>query len=130
MPTNHSPDLNKSYFLAFEFSHIVIFFAALCFVASAVFMMFMNKHKKVFIDRVAAKTSGDCIKDYEQGDVNTGKSPGFFGTFASSQVEFKLYNTFFCYTHKLPVSAFDFGMYMREVLDEHVVELIEVEISR
>ena len=38
---------NTDYLLAFEFSHIVIFFAALCFVASAVFMMFMNKRIKV-----------------------------------------------------------------------------------
>eukprot|EP00520_Triparma_pacifica_P009032 CAMPEP_0118640094 /NCGR_PEP_ID=MMETSP0785-20121206/4571_1 /TAXON_ID=91992 /ORGANISM="Bolidomonas pacifica, Strain CCMP 1866" /LENGTH=735 /DNA_ID=CAMNT_0006531461 /DNA_START=289 /DNA_END=2496 /DNA_ORIENTATION=+ len=118
-------ELNDSYFLAFEFSHIVIFFAALYFVLSAAFMMFMNSRMKIFIDQVAAKSSDQCIKDYKahQGKI------GHFGNLKSSQVEFKLYDTFFCSTHKLPISVFDFGMYMRDIFDEHVVQLIEVEIS-
>jgi len=116
-----------SWLYAFEFSHIVIFFAALMFVLSACFMMATNRTIKVHIDRAAAKSSGQCIAAFNAG--NGDKRGGLLPSTAASELEFKMYNMHFVTLHKLPVSAFDFGMYMREVLDEHVVDLIEVEIS-
>lgn len=44
-------------------------------------------------------------------------------------MEYKVFNVFFCKTYGLPLSVFDFASYMREVLDKHVTDMIEVEVS-
>jgi len=123
-------EVDHDVFLAFEFSHIVIFFAALFFIIEAFFLMGLNQRLKMNIDIASAMSSEDMLKKYEQekGHMNTQSRWRPFQYFRDT-MEYKVYNVFFCKTYGLPLSIFDFASYMREVLDKHVTEMIEVEVS-
>ncbi|GMH69912.1 hypothetical protein TrST_g14124 [Triparma strigata] len=118
--------------IAFEFSHIVIFFAALNFVLSAVGMMYLNSRIKREIDVASMLDTDILVKRFEENKASLTGWRIFFSQDAQKlkyDIRFKAYNMFFCDHYKFPVSAFDFSSYMREVLDKHVTKLLEVEIS-
>ena len=115
--------------LAFEFSHIVIFFAALFFVLEAFFMMLVNQNLKVRIDQSAAMSSTEILEKYEKSNKRNGKLSRWLPSKLEAFMEYKVFNVIFCDKYQLPISAFDFPAYIRNVLDKEVVSLIEVDIS-
>jgi hypothetical protein len=118
-----------SIILAFEFSHIVIFFSALFFVMEAFFMMLVNQNLKSEIDKAAALTSEEILDTYEKEKKKIDSENEWFVSKHVSMMEYKVYNIIFCEQYALPYSVFDFPCYIREVLDKEVVNLIEVDIS-
>ena len=57
-------EVDQDIFLAFEFSHIVIFFAALFFIIEAFFLMALNQKLKTNIDMAVALSSEDMLKRF------------------------------------------------------------------
>ncbi|GMI17247.1 hypothetical protein TrLO_g13394 [Triparma laevis f. longispina] len=96
---------------------------------AAVGMMYLNAKIKREIDYAAAIDTTELVERSRR--VQLGGWRGFMpqNLKLRHDIEFKVYNMFFCDHYRFPVSAFDFPAYMREVLDRHVTSLLEVEIS-
>ena len=125
-------EIDHDLLIAFEFSHIVIFFAAMIFVVGSTFMMILNQRIKRHIDVTAAHSSEGLAKSYE---ARKGDMVGWRGYLPKNRqlrltIEFKVYNLFFCDHYQFPLSAFDFPSYMREILDKNVTNLLEVRERR
>ena len=115
--------------IAFEYSHIVIFFSALFFVMEAFFMMLVNQNLKNEIDKAAAMTSEEVLAEYRKNKKKIDRENEWRPSKLTQFMEYKVYNIIFCEQYQLPLSVFDFPCYIREVLDKEVVNLIEVDIS-
>ena len=59
-------EVDQDIFVAFEFSHIVIFFAALFFIVEAFLLMLLNQKLKQKIDQASALSSADLLERYEK----------------------------------------------------------------
>jgi hypothetical protein len=122
-------DVDMDIIIAFEFSHIVIFFAALIFVLEAFFMMLVNQRLKQRIDKASAMTSKDLLEVYNKDKAKIDASSQWVANEFCTNMEYKVLNIFFCEQYRLPLSIFDFPAYIREVLDHNILSLIEVDIS-
>ena len=125
-------EIDHDTLIAFEFSHIVIFFSALFFIVGSIFMMLLNVSLKKAMDIAYARTSKKVFENFALNENQyTSKWASYLPWHRQFfyDVDFKVFQLFFCEQNNLPHSVFDFAAYMRIVLDEHILSLIEVEIS-
>jgi len=117
--------------VSFEFAHIVIFFAALIFVLTALVFIFFSSRLKILYERSASTTADHLLGEYALAR----HSPWFhkmhwFGGSSKlrDMMEFKMVHLHFQMVYDLP-NDFNFASYMQECLDHYILDLIEVDPS-
>jgi len=117
--------------VSFEFAHIVIFFAALIFVLTALVFIFVTYRLKILYDRSASTTADHLLTEYAMAR----NSPWFHkmhwwggSSKLRDMMEFKMVHLHFQMVYDLP-NDFNFASYMQECLDHYIMDLIEVHPS-
>jgi hypothetical protein len=116
----------KSYYLALEFAHVTIFFAAIVFVVQATFLLFLMNGIVSKWDRLAARTIDSIIVE---GNEAKGKStmPSSARAGLCEAMEFHIMRHQFIKTHHLS-SNFDFVMYLEKCLAIEITNTVDISI--
>ena len=123
MQTLSAESINEEWFLAFEFSHIVLFFMALAYVTqcvSAATFVIRNKAEWEVLDELTKDRVRDELQKSRKGGIRFGK--------VAESVNFFLLKNLFIKCHKLP-SNFYFSDYMFKTLLFHIEDLMEIDLS-
>jgi hypothetical protein len=105
---------SKEYYLALEFAHVTIFFAALVFVVQATFLLTLMNGIVMKWDRLAARSLDSLVN--EGNDVQSGKTvTSHERSELLEAMEFHIMKHQFIKTHSLS-NGFDFVLYLEKCL--------------
>lgn len=107
--------------LPFEFAHVLVFMVALCLIAFVPASLHILRNTERHWDALDAAKSDDIIDK-----LAAGAAPA--GSFEREAAYHRATMHAFCATMNLPLT-FDFAVYQRHALTDHLLELLEVSVG-